>query len=292
MEKQPLPCQDKRCFSTPFSRHRRLCPSTPTPANLGRVGSSRDVPSQAHLAWNFWFPRIFLGAAEKDSTPNPTLELSLLSTSRHCSPLPLENPGLPAAPTSLSFKPRKMGRTKDFGQLEHPELPRGRGWEGLKQQQHQREPRERGVRWAEVAQTPWNVRNFPLLSHFPSSSLEGERRHRTPGPCSTVQGRKLWIRTLWKAQLCQAELPAAPQILIPPEPSCLRTHISPSQDSRSSRFPPKSWSSHGAVSPPRKKKKKAIYFQPVICCFPTHCHPGEILGIAIPCQTWNVSSLL
>lgn len=47
-EKQPLPRQDKRCFSTPFSPGiEDVVP--PTPANLGKVGSSRD----AHLAWSF-----------------------------------------------------------------------------------------------------------------------------------------------------------------------------------------------------------------------------------------------
>lgn len=47
-EKQPLPCQDKRCSSTPFSAGiEDVVP--PTPANLGKVGSSRD----AHLAWSF-----------------------------------------------------------------------------------------------------------------------------------------------------------------------------------------------------------------------------------------------
>lgn len=165
-------------------------------------------------------------------------------------------------------------------------------WEGLKQQQHQREPREREggekPRWAEVAQTPWNVRNFPLLSHFPSSSLQGEHEHRTPGPRSTVQGRKLRIGTLRRAQLCQAEV----QIIIPKSRAHLPqdTHLPPHRTPEIPAFPPKSWSSHGAVFPP--PKKTPIYFQPVICCFPARCHPGEIPGNAIPCQNWNVSSLI
>lgn len=37
-EKQPLPCQDKRCFSTPFSGDRRCCPSAPASADTAGKG--------------------------------------------------------------------------------------------------------------------------------------------------------------------------------------------------------------------------------------------------------------
>lgn len=55
------------------------------------------------------------------------------------------------------------------------------------------------LRWVEVAQTPWNLRNFPLLSHFLSRSLEGESTRAGPQahpcgqrhPCPSTAGTRV-----------------------------------------------------------------------------------------------------
>lgn len=114
-EKQPLPCQDKRCFSTPF-----FLPALRMlflHSKSSKFGEGGLLPGCPHA-----LPGVsaFPGAAEEEPTPNPSLEFSLLSTPQHCSPPP-ENPPvcqqLPAAPTSLCLETQKMGRTKDLGQF-------------------------------------------------------------------------------------------------------------------------------------------------------------------------------
>lgn len=74
-EKQPRPCQGKRCFSTPFSGDRRCCPSTPdtSKSSSGRVGVFWvSFARHAHLAWTFLSPRYTPGApAEKEPNPGP-----------------------------------------------------------------------------------------------------------------------------------------------------------------------------------------------------------------------------
>lgn len=109
---------------------------------------------------------------------------------------------------SLPFRarPGKGGRAKHLmqvsvhsfkhpwarGKTRHLPLLQG-GCKGLRQQasikgSSQAEGVEK-LRW--VAQTPWNLRNFPLLSHFPSSSLEGESTRTGPQahPYGQARGR-------------------------------------------------------------------------------------------------------
>lgn len=164
---------------------------------------------------HFLLPKLFWGQQlRRNQTHVLWLEFPLHPTSGHRSH-PASTPKTGAGSkssctssflTSLRFKalPGKVGGEKKYNvgfcaQLEHPGLPWGRGEtdncvfirkavKGLSQQSSIKgSSRGEGVeklRWVGVAQTPWNLRNFPLLSHFPCS--EGAKNR------PQVQGQKRW----------------------------------------------------------------------------------------------------
>lgn len=170
---------------------------------------------------HFLLPKLFWGQQlRRNQTHVLWLEFPLHPTSGHRSH-PASTPKTGAGSkssctssflTSLCFKalPGKVGGEKKYNvgfcaQLEHPGLPWGRGEtdncvfirkavKGLSQQSSIKgSSRGEGVeklRWVGVAQTPWNLRNFPLLSHFPCSEGAKNRgsKEPTPGPGAEALG--------------------------------------------------------------------------------------------------------
>lgn len=196
---QPLPCQSKRC-----------CP--PAPAGTSSIRIHQAAPR----------PPVPPGAAR-----SPVLcPTALGSTTSPC---------LPAAPSSLCIKARPHGAgraQRDVGLCETSpgflsgcervkataSIKGSSGAEGVEK-----------VRWVGVAQTPWNLRNFPLLSHFPYSS-RGKEQNGTPGlqyewgwahpsPWG-AQGRGLWLQQ----GLLRALAPCRTQ---PPPKGHTGHHLSP-----------------------------------------------------------------
>lgn len=162
----------------------------------------------------------------------------------------------PTGKSSSSFQllpllsDQENGKKKGFG---GQFLCSGLGWEGLKQQQHQREPPERGVRSRGCADS-LECQEFPIIIPLP---WQGEHQNRTlslgMGKSHRAKGGNLGSghsEQLGGLSCARADSPH-PKIITPSKGRAhlLSTHILPKKSSKFPAFPPKNWSSNSAVPP-------------------------------------------